>query len=168
MACLGNEQRSCCCFWDCIQVLHFGLLLTEGYSISSKRFLPTVIDILVIWIKFAHFHPLKLSSVQFSCLVVSNSLWPHGLQHSRLPYPSLIPRDYSNSCPLNQWCHTTISSSVIHFSFHLQSSPASGSFQMSQFFASGGPSIEASASALILSINIQDWFPLGLTSLISL
>ena len=103
----------------------------EGYSISSKRFLPTVIDILVIWIKFAHFHPLKLSSVQFSCLVVSNSLWPHGLQHARLPCLSPTPRACSNPCPLSWWCHPTISSSVVPSSSCLQSFPASGSFLIS-------------------------------------
>ena len=94
-------------------------------------------------------------SVQFSCSVMSNSLWPHGLQHTRPPCPSPTPRVCSNSCPLSQWCHPTISSSVIPFSFHLQSFPASGSFQMSQLFASGGQRIGASAS--VLPVNIQDW-----------
>ena len=107
-----------------------------------------------------------ISSVQFSCSVVSDSLRPHGLQHARFPCPSPTPGAYSNFCPLSQWCHPTISSSVIPFSFHLQSFPASESFQMSQFFASGGQSIGASAS--VLPINIQDWFPLGWTGLISL
>ena len=81
------------------------------------------------------------SSVQFSCSVVSNSLWPHGLQHARPPCPSPTPGAYSNSCPLSQWCHPTTSSSVVPFSSHLQSFPTSGSFQMSQFFESGGQSI---------------------------
>ena len=103
----------------------------------------------------------------FSHSVVSNSLQPHGLQQARLPCPSLIPRAYSNSCPLNRWCHPTISSSVIPFS-HLQSFPASGFFPMSQFFASGGQCIRASASVSVLPMNIKDWFPLGLTGLISL
>ena len=89
----------------------------------------------------------QFSSVQFSRSVVSDSLWPHGLQHARLPCPSPIPRAYSNSCPLCWWCHPTISSSVVPFSSHLQSFPASGSFPMSQFFASGGQSIGVSASA---------------------
>ena len=106
--------------------------------------------------------------VQFSCSIVSNSLQPHGLQHASPPCPSPTPRVYSNSCPLNQWCHPTISSSVIPFSSHLQSFPASGSFQMSQFFPSGGQSIRASASASVLPMNIQDWFPLGWTGWISL
>ena len=98
--------------------------------------------------------------------VVSNSLQSHGLQHSRLPCPSPSRGACSNSCLLSQWCHPNISSSVITFSSYLQSFPASGSFLM--LFASGGQSIGASASASILPMNIQDWFPLGLTDLISL
>ena len=104
--------------------------------------------------------------VQFRCSVVSNSLWPHGLQHARPPCPSPTPGVYPNSCPLSWWCHPTLSSSVVPFSFCRQSFPASGSFQMSQLFASGGQSIGASASTLILSMTIQGWFPLGLTGLI--
>ena len=88
-----------------------------------------------------------LSSVQFSRSIMSNSLWPHGLQHARPPCPSPTPGVYSNSYPLSQWCHPTISSSVVPFSSHLQSCPASGSFPMSQFFASSGQSIGASAWA---------------------
>ena len=107
---------------------------------------------------------LALSSVQFSCSVVSNSLWTHWLQHASLPCPSPIPRAYLNSCPSSQWCHLTISSSVIPFSFRLQSLLASGSFPMSQFFASGGQGIGVSASASVLTVYIQDWFPLGWTS----
>ena len=99
---------------------------------------------------------------------MSNSLWPYGLQHARLPCPLPYPRVCSNSCPLSQWCHPTISSSAIPFSSCLQSFPASGSFPMSQFITAGVQSIGASVSALVLSMNIQDWFPLGLTSLISL
>ena len=109
-----------------------------------------------------------LSSVQFSHSVVSNSLWPHGLQHARPPYPSPTPGVYSNSCPLSPWCHPTIWSSVVTFSSRLQSFPASGSFQVSQFFASGGQGIGVSASASVLPMNIQDWFPLGWTGWISL
>ena len=104
-------------------------------------------------------------SVQFSLSAVSNSLWPHGLQHTRLPCPSPSPRVCSDSCPSGQWCHPTISSSIVPFS-SLQSFPAAGSFQMSQFFASGGQSIGPSAS--VLPLNIQDWFPLGGTGWISL
>ena len=111
---------------------------------------------------------LSFSSVQFSCSVVSDSLWPHGLQHTRLPCPSPTPVVYSNSCLLSQWCHPTISSSVIPFSSCLQSFPASGSFQISQFFAAGGQSIGVSASASFLRMNIQDWFPLGWTGWTSL
>ena len=111
---------------------------------------------------------LLFSSVQFSHSVVSDSLQPHGLQHARLPCPSPTPRAYSNSCPLSQWCYATISSSVIPFSSPLQSFPASGSFPMSQFFAWGGQSIGVSASASVLSMNIQDWSPLGWTGWISL
>ena len=102
---------------------------------------------------------VTLSSVQFSHSVMSGSLQPHGLQHTRLPHPSLTPGAYSNSCPSCRWCHPTISSSVIPFSAHLQSFPASGSFQMSRFFTSGGQSIGISASASVLPMNTQDWFP---------
>ena len=99
-------------------------------------------------------------SVQFSHSFMSNCLQPHGLQHARPPCPSPTPRVYSNSCPLSQWCHPTISSSVAPFSSCLQSFPAPGSFQMSQFFISGGQSIGISASGSVLPMNIQDCFPL--------
>ena len=99
---------------------------------------------------------------------MSNSLWPHEPQHARPPCPSPTPRVYSNSCPLSGWCHPIISSSVVPFSSSLQPFPASGSFQMSQFFASGGQSIGVSASASVLPMNTQDWFPLGWTGWISL
>ena len=110
----------------------------------------------------------QFSSVQFSRSVVSDSLWPHGPQHARPPCSSPTPGVYSNSCLLSRWCHPTISSSVNPFSSRLQSCPASGSFPMSQFFASGGQSIGASASASVLPMNIQSWFPLGWTGWISL
>ena len=100
--------------------------------------------------------------------VVSNSLWSHGLQHTRLPCPSPFPRVCSNSCLLSQWCHPTISSSVTPFSFCPPSFPASESFPMSWLFTSGGQSIGASASVSILPMNIQDWFPLPLPGFISL
>ena len=109
-----------------------------------------------------------LSSVQFSHWVVSDSLRSHGLQLARLPCPSPTPGVYWNSCPLSRWCHPTISSSVVPFSSCLQSFPASGSFQMSQFFTSGGQSIGVSASTSVLPVNIQDWFPLGWVGCISL
>ena len=101
------------------------------------------------------------SSFQFNNSVMSDSLQPHGLQHTRLPCPSPTPGACSNSCPLSWWYHPTILSSVVPFSSQLQSFPASGSFQMSQFFTSGGQSIGVSASASVLPMNIQDWFPLG-------
>ena len=106
--------------------------------------------------------------VQFSRSVVSDSLQPKGLQHARLPSPSPTPGACSNWCSSSWWCHSTISSSVVPFFSCLQSFPASGSFLMSQFFASGGQSIGASASASVLPMNIQDWFPLGWTGWISL
>ena len=109
-----------------------------------------------------------LSSVQFSRPVISDSLQPHGLHHTRLPCPSPTPGAYSKPCLLSRWCHPTISSSVTPFSSCLQYLPASGSFPMSQFFTSGGQNIGASASASVLPMNIQYWFPLGLTGLISL
>ena len=124
------------------------------------------------------FHYPQLTELEFSqkstwVVVVSHSvmpdfLWPHGLQHARLPCPSLSPRVCSNSCALSHWCHPAISSSVILFSSSLQFFPAPGSFPVSQFFASGGQSIGVSTSASVLPMNIQDRFPLGLTGWISL
>ena len=108
----------------------------------------------------------QIVSVQFSRSVVSDFLQPHGLQHARPPCPSPTPGACSNSCPSSQWYHPTISSSVVPFSSHLQSFPASGSFPRSQFFASSGQRIGVSAS--VLPMNIQDWLPLVLTGLISL
>ena len=95
-------------------------------------------------------------------------LWPHEAQHTRHPCPSLTPGVYLNSCPLSQQCHPTILPSVVSFSSCPQSFPASGSFQMNQLFAWGGQSIGVSASASVLPMNIQDWFPLVLTDWISL
>ena len=128
-------------------------------------FLPVVFNILSL-----NFAILVIIFLQFSSLhsVVSDSLQPHGLQHARSPCLSPTPRVYSKICPLSWWCHSTISSSVVPFSSHLQSFPASGSFTMSQFFASDGQSIGVSASELILPMSTQDWFPLGWTSWISL
>ena len=108
------------------------------------------------------------SSVQSSHSVMSNSLQPHGLQYARLPCPSPTSGAYSNACLLSRWCHPTILSSAIPFSSCLQSFPASGSFPISQLFASDGQSIGASASASVLPMNIQDWFPLGWTGWIPL
>ena len=103
----------------------------------------------------------------FSRQDVTDSLWPHGLQYSRLPCPSVSPGVCSNSCPLSQWCYVTISSSTATPFFCLQSFPALGSFPVSWLFTSGGQSIGVSASGSVLPMNIQDWFPLGLTGLIS-
>ena len=110
----------------------------------------------------------QVGSVQFSCSVISDSLQPHGLQYARLPCPSPTPGACSNSCPSSWWRYPTISSFVVRFFSCLQTFPASGSFPTSQLFASGGQSIGASVSASVLPVNIQDWFPLGLTGLISL
>ena len=111
----------------------------------------------------ANLGAIRFSSVSQLCL----TLQLHGMQHARLPCPSPTLRTCSNSCPLNQWCHPTISSSVIPFSSCLQSFPTSGSFLLSQFFPSGGQSIGVSASASVLPMNIQDWFSLGWTGWIS-
>ena len=123
---------------------------------SSQVFL---VSYFALWIS------RSLTLLLFNPSVLSDSLWPHGLQHARLPCLSLPPRVCSNSCPLSRGCHPTISSSVVPFSSCLQSFPASGSFPMSRLFAWGGQSI--GASALALPMNIQGWFPLRLTSLIS-
>ena len=114
------------------------------------------------------FLTIIIRAVQFSCSVVSNSLRPHEPQHARPPCPSPTPRVYKNSCPLSWWCHPTISSSVIPFSSCPQSFPASGSFQMSQLFTSGGQRIGVSASTSVLQMNTQDWSPFGWTGWIFL
>ena len=106
----------------------------------------------------------QFSSVSQSC----PTLWPHGLPHARLLCPLPTSRAHSNSCPLSRWCHATISSCVVPFSSYLQAFPASGSFPKSQLFTSGGQSIGVSASASVLPVNIQDWFPLALTDWIPL
>ena len=132
------------------------LFLRMNFSLTTKNI-------------FKHIYThIYICSVQLGCLVVSNSLQPHGLQHAKLPCPSPTPGVYTNSSPLSRWCPPTISSSVMPFSFHLQSFPASGSFPMSQFFSSGGLSIGVSVSTSVLPMNIQDWFPLRLTDWISL
>ena len=116
----------------------------------------------IIWYLIIYF-----KNSLFSPSVMSDSLSPHALQHTRLPCPSPSPGACSDSCPLSQWCHPTIPSSVDPFSSCLQSFPAAGSFAMSQLFTSGGQSIGVSASTLVLPMNIQDWSPLGWTGLIS-
>ena len=110
----------------------------------------------------------QFSSAQFSCSVMSDSLWPHESQHAGPPFPSPTPGVHSNSCPSSLWCHPAISSSVVPFSFCPQSLPASGSFPLSPLFTWGGQSIGVSASASVLPMNTQDWFPLGWTGWISL
>ena len=124
----------------------------------------------MLWSQQTDLDPLSscVPSVQFSRSVVSNSLQPHGLQHTRPPWPSPTPGVYPNSCPLSRWCHPTISSSVVPFSSCPQSFPASRSFQMSQLFASGGQNIGVSASTSVLPMNTEDWSPLGWTGWISL
>ena len=118
---------------------------------------------------FDDFKFLELKhSVQFNCSVMSDSFWPHGLQHIKPPGPSPTSRVYSNSNPLSRWCHQTILSSVVPFSSCLQSFPASGSFTMSQLFTSDGQSIGVSVSTSVLPMNFQNWFPLGWTGWISL
>ena len=153
-------------------MVYFLPQLSLWFFLSSTLF-PFSDDLFVALINFkvdltqGHSWQL-LSSVQFSRSVMSDSLWPWGLQHTRPPCPSPTPGVYSNSCPLSQWCHPTTSSSVVPFTSCFQSFPASGSFQMSQYFASGGQSIGVSASTSVLPMNIQDWFPLGWTGWISL
>ena len=120
------------------------------------------------WKTFPDTENLIGSLLLFSCQVVSSSLWPHGLQHSRLPCPSLSPGVCSNSWPLSRWCHPTISTSVVPLFSCPQSFPASGSFPVSRLFTSRGQGIGASASTPVLPMNIQGWYPLGLTGLISL
>ena len=126
----------------------------------------------VLWLDFRVMKFLLLNQnfwvFLFSSSVISNSLWPHELQHARLPCPTLFPGVCWNSYPLSQWCHPAISSSDALFSFCPQFFPASGSFPMSWLFASGGQIIGASSSASVLPVNIQGWFSLGLTGLIAL
>ena len=133
-------------------------LTTIIYNTLRNIFPPTYLpEFLIIFFQF--------SSVQS---IMSDSLWPHGLQHARPPCSLPTPGVYPNSWPLSWWCHPSISSSVFPFSSSLQSFPASGSFPRSEFFASGGQSIGVSASASVLPVNIQNWFHLGWTGLISL
>ena len=140
-----------------------------SYLLLYNKLSPTSSSLKQVFIILPSFWKLRMQKqLQFSRSVVSEFFWPHGLQHARLPCPSSSPGACSNSRPSSWWCHPTILSSVISFSSHLQSFPASGTFSMSQLFASGGQSIGASASASVLPMNIQDWFPLELTGWISL
>ena len=136
-----------------------------GASSPQLRDLSWVFNESLVAVKKANLGSWAVAVVQSLSLVDSAMLW---LQHDRLPWPSQSPGACSNSCPLNQWCYPTIRSSVIFFSFYLQSFPVSGAFLMSQIFASDGQSTEASASASVLPMNIQGWFPFRLTGLISL
>ena len=133
--------------------------ISNYFNISA--YLKKVNEGITRWYRWRH-------SVQFNCSVMSDSVWPYELQHNKPPCPSPTPRVYSNSCPSNWWCHPTISSSVVPFSSQLQSLPASGSSQKSQFFPSSGQSTGVSASASVLPMNIQHWLPLGWTGWISL
>ena len=149
--------------------VHPSSKLTLLFSFITDPKAPLSLQLIPLTIKKLNkLKQLKAISVQFSRSVVSDSLRPHGLQHAKPPCPAQTPGVYSDSCPLRRWCHATISSSVIPFSTRLQSFPTSGSFQMSQLFASGGQSTGVSASTSVLPMNIQDGFPLGWTGWISL
>ena len=141
-------------------ILNLCLLLQNALQISNPDHLPhkNLFPPELTWV----FH-----QVLFSCSVVSDSLWPHEPQHARPPYPSPTAGVHPNLCPLSQWHHLTILFSVVPFSSCPQSFPASGSFQISQLFTSGGQSIRVSASTSVLSMNTQDWSPLGWTGWIS-
>ena len=159
-------------------------LKMENLYLSTAKILVKTLNSFGLWILYilglqthmfglgvlcpVNFFTSRLSSVQFSCSVMSNYFRPHGLQHARPPCPSPTPGVYPNSSPLSWWCHPTISSSAVLFSSRLQSFPSSGSFQMNQLFTSGSQSIEVSASGLVLPVNTQDWSPLGWNGLISL
>ena len=137
------------------------LLSTFVYKFVCERLFSVLLGIYPGVEFLGHFSSIQCRSV------ASDSLWPHGLQHARLPCPSPTPGACSNLCPSSRWCHPTVSSSVIPFSC-LQSFPESGSLQMSQFVTSGGQSIGVSASTSVLPMNIQDWLPLGWIGWISL
>ena len=157
-----GQVPHCSCALKMLGSSGFSFLLLSWGPQTHQSYFP-----LIMWLRKTPTIS-SLGTVQFSCSVLSDSLQPYRLQHTRPPCPSPTPRICSNSYPLSWWCHPTISSSVVPFSSCLQSFPASGSFAMSQFFPSGGQSIGASASTLVLPMNIQDWFPLGWTAWISL
>ena len=152
---LGNHY-----VWQLTWRFHTLFTYENCQALGGKATTPTN-----TWMKILLCHRLI---VQFSCSVVSNSLWPREPQHARPPCPSPTPGVHPNPCPLSRWRHPAISSSVVPFSSCPQSFPASGSFQMSQLFASGGQSIGVSASTSVLPMNTQDWSPLGWTGWISL
>ena len=155
-----------------------GVVVTQHWECTKCRWLGHLLmDIFLLWPSSHNIHVYQIilnfynavcQLLWFSHSVMSDSLRPHGLQHARLPCPSLSPTDCSNSCPLSQWCHPTISSSVVPFSSCPQSFSTSGSFPMTQFFSSGGQSIGAYVSKSVLPMTIQKWFPLGWTDWISL
>ena len=149
----------------------FALCVSQFANCKTRIMIMSFTGLLCEWNERIHAYCLlqcPRHCLKFSHSVVSNSLWTHGLQHTSLPCPSPTPGACSNSYQLSQWCHPTISSSVIPFSSSLQSFPASGSFPISQSSASGGQSIGVSTLASVLPMNIQDWFPLGWTGWISL
>ena len=152
-----SMSSSNCCFFTCIQILQEGGQVV-WYSYLFKNFLQLPKATVVVIHTVKSFGVVN-KAVQFSRSVVSDSLQPYGLQHARLPCQSPTPGACSNSCPLHQWCHPTISSSVLPFSSSHQTYPASGTFPMNRLFALGGQSIRVSASASVLQVNIQDWFP---------
>ena len=154
--------------WVLSQLFQFPLSPSSRGSLVPLYFLPLQWYHPYIWCCWCFSCISQFTSVQCNCSVVSDSLWPHGLQHTRIPCSSPTPGAYSNSCPSSRWCHPTISSCVNALSSGLQSFPASGSFPVSQFFTLGGQSIGASASAPVLPMNIQNWFPSSLTGLVSL
>ena len=145
--------------FDCTNHEHLIIILVAYYLWEFLKWTLICTDL---------FFYLFDGSGQFSHSVVSDSLQPHEQQHAKPPCPSPTPRAHPNPCPLSQWCHPTISSSVVPFSSCPQPFPASGSFQMSQLFASGGQSIRVSTSTSVLPMNTQDWSPLGWTGWISL
>ena len=157
---MDNEDVAC---------IHSGIFLSH----KNNEIMPSAatwidLEIIITSDRERQIYDMAYSSVQFSHSVMSSSLKPHGLHHARLPCSSPTSGDYSDSCPSSWWCHPTSSPSVIPFSSRIKSFPASGSFPMSQFFTSGGQSIGISAPSSVLPMNIQDWFPFGLTGWISL
>ena len=162
-------------FWVPLVIGHYNTLL-NFWSTKQYFLLSVSVRFLFLFLFFTNlcqlFRPQLVSITEhllmLSLSVMFNSSWPRGLHHTRLPCLSPSPGICSNSCPLSQWCHPAILSSVTPFSSCPQSFPSSGSFPMSQFFVSGGQSIGVSASTSVLPMNIQGWFPLGLTGLISL
>ena len=158
-----NERGRESCMSPWIHSLGF-LLKSQSRAFHYN----TIFTSVTSWYTHTHTHTHTHTSVQFSRSVMSDSLWPHGLQQMRLPYSSPITEACSNSCLSSWWYHPTISSSAVPLSSCLQSFPASESFPVSQFFASGGQCIGVSDSASVFQMNIQDWFPLGWTGWISL